>query len=110
MQEFFFVLYSKEKIFSSFTRMEIYNGSRRNQYTSKAQIKAVQEGGRRADIIRIASNEHHNSVEIPDAELLLDVELKRVEQTQTEKNIKTEEKPLSFWEQARSFFRYLMRQ
>lgn len=86
--------------------MEIFGGSYRRQYTSSQNVRNVIEGGRIADEIRKASNEHHSNTEIPNAEAFLDQELKEYQEKKSSKKEKDSfyfEK-LSLWEQVKYYF------
>lgn len=55
--------------------MEIYGGSSRQKYVSQGQIKKMKEGGKKADEIKKISDNHHENIDIPNAESFLEENL-----------------------------------
>lgn len=85
--------------------MEIYRSGSSRMRVSAAQVKAVQEGGKRADLIRDAANTHHAEIDVPNAELLLDSALQNAENKNIIPKQEKKESSLEFWEQAKMFWK-----
>lgn len=67
--------------------MEILGGSgRRNKYVSRSAIQRLKRGGKIADQIKQESNQHHQSVDIPNAEKMLDETIESAYQSATPPN------------------------